>query len=178
MSVSVTKNQSALDFLLSCVVRHTIMRSPTCALIQLLVPDNYRQCCPWRHLKSNACVRRNFKHTYFNLYRTRLIKKFSIHECNDPSPRFRGLHGARLAGIELTNSIFAFLPLKMPLSLIIILVLVWTWSDVLLKNLITSDTMWNYQSWVFYYLFLSFLSWWPGTLAVSGLNPLQQTHKK
>ena len=30
--------------------------------------------CPRRHLKSNTCVRRNFKHTKFNLFLARLIK--------------------------------------------------------------------------------------------------------
>ena len=32
-------------------------------------------CCPWRHLKSNTCVRHNFKHTNFNLFLAILIKK-------------------------------------------------------------------------------------------------------
>ena len=64
----------ALGSVLLCVLRHTIMTSPTCALTQLFVPDNHRQGCPRRHLKWNTCVRSNFKHTHFNLFRARLIK--------------------------------------------------------------------------------------------------------
>ena len=64
-----SRNQMAL-----CVLRHTIMMSPTCALTPLFVPDNHWQGCPWRHLKSNTCVRRILKHTNFNLFLARLIK--------------------------------------------------------------------------------------------------------
>ena len=74
VSVSVAGNQMALGSALLCVLRHTIMTSPTCALTQLFVPDNHWQGCPRRHLKSNTCVRRNVKHTHFHLFRARLIK--------------------------------------------------------------------------------------------------------
>ena len=68
VSVSVAGNQMALGSVLLCVLRHTIMTSPTCALTQLFVPDNHRQGCQRRHLKLNTCVRRNFKHTNFKLF--------------------------------------------------------------------------------------------------------------
>ena len=53
---------------------HTIMTSSTCALAQLFVPNNHRQRCPWHHLKSNMCIRRNFKHKNFNMCSARLIR--------------------------------------------------------------------------------------------------------
>ena len=74
VSVSVAGNQMALGSVLSCVLRHTIMTSPTCALTQLFVPDNHRQGCQRRHLKLNTCVRHNFKHTNFKLFLAILIK--------------------------------------------------------------------------------------------------------
>ena len=74
VSVSVAGNQMALGSVLLCVLRYTIVTSPPCALTQLFVPDNHRQGCPRRHLKSNTCVRRNFKHTNFNLFLVRLVK--------------------------------------------------------------------------------------------------------
>ena len=74
VSVSVAGNQMALGSVLSCVLRHTIMTSPTCALTQLIVPDNHRQGCQRCHLKLNTCFRRNFKQTNFNLFLAILIK--------------------------------------------------------------------------------------------------------
>ena len=73
VSVSVAGNQMVLGPELSCVLRHTIMTSPSCALTQLFVPGNHRQGCQRRHLKLNTCVRRNFKHTHFNLFLAILI---------------------------------------------------------------------------------------------------------
>ena len=44
------------------------------ALGSVFVIGNHRRGCPRRHLKSNTCVRRNFKHTNLNLFRATLIK--------------------------------------------------------------------------------------------------------
>ena len=64
MSLSITTNQMVWSFVLLCVLalHHAIMTSST----QLYMPDNHRQHCPWRNLKSNTCIRHNSKHTNFN----------------------------------------------------------------------------------------------------------------
>ena len=59
------------------ILRHTIMTSPTCALTQLFVPNNHRQRSPRRYLKSNTCVKRNFKHMNFNLFRVKFINQYT-----------------------------------------------------------------------------------------------------